>query len=162
MPESDHLGQMQADTAEIREYLKIHITSKSTPSISDPVHLRQELLQIHKQLLARLSLPEDSHGNVWHHYRFLTISPVIHGGKLVLMIRILLIDWDSIMNIYKIYNLPIYNHNIGKSLQYVLQGTNLAITKDGHISICSIRHGIQSVYFGRWTFLCLEYWVLPC
>ena len=34
------------------------------------------------------------------------------------------------MNLYKIYNLPIYNHYIGKSLQYVLEGTNLAITKD--------------------------------
>ena len=46
------------------------------------------------------------------------------------MIRKLLIDLDSVMNLYKIYNLPIYNHNIGKSLQYVLEGTNLAITKD--------------------------------
>ena len=34
------LGQMQADTAQIREYLKIHITGRLTPSISDPVHLR--------------------------------------------------------------------------------------------------------------------------
>ena len=45
------------------------------------------------------------------------------------MIRIPLIDQDSVMNLYKIC-LPIYNHNIGKSLQYVLEGTNLAITKD--------------------------------
>ena len=34
------------------------------------------------------------------------------------------------MILYKIYNLPIYNHNIGKSLQCVLEGTILAITKD--------------------------------
>ena len=34
------------------------------------------------------------------------------------------------MNLFKIYNLPMYNHNISKSLQYVLEGTNLAITKD--------------------------------
>ena len=34
------------------------------------------------------------------------------------------------MNLYKIYNLPIYNHHIGKSLKYQLEGTNLAITKD--------------------------------
>ena len=93
------LGQMQADTAQIREYLKIHITSKLTPSITDPVHLRQELLQINKQLPTRLSLPEDPHGNVWHYHRFLTMNPVIHGGKLVLMIRILLIDQDSVMEL---------------------------------------------------------------
>ena len=58
------------------------------------------------------------------------MNPVIHGGKLVLMIMILLIDWDSVLHLYKIYNLPIYNHNIGKSLQYVLEGTKQAITKD--------------------------------
>ena len=34
------------------------------------------------------------------------------------------------MNVYKIYNLPMYNHHIGKSLKYQLEGINLAITKD--------------------------------
>ena len=58
------------------------------------------------------------------------MSLVIHGGKLVLMIRIPLINLDSVMNLYKIYNLPIYNQHIGKSLQYIPEGTNLAITKD--------------------------------
>ena len=123
------LGQMQNGTAQIKDYLKIHITGKLTPSNTDPVHLRWELLQINKQLPARHSLPEDPYGNVWHYYRFLTVNPVIHGGKLVLIIRIPLIDLDSLMNLYKIYNLPIYNHHIGKSLQYILEGTNLAITK---------------------------------
>ena len=46
------------------------------------------------------------------------------------MIRIPLIDLDSGMNLYKIYNLPIYNHHIGKSLTYQLEGTNLTITKE--------------------------------
>ena len=124
------LGQMQTDTAQIEDYLKIHITGKLTPSITDLVHLRWELLQINKQLLPKLSLPQDPHGNVWHYYRFLTMNPVIHGSKLVLMIRIPLIDLDSVMDLYKIYNLPIYNHHIGKSLQYLLEETNLVITKD--------------------------------
>ena len=95
---------MQTDTAQIKDYLKIHITGKLTPSITDPVHLRWELLLINKQLPARLSLLEDPHGNVWHYYRFLTVNLVIHGGKLVLMIRIPLTDLDSVMDLYKIYN----------------------------------------------------------
>ena len=85
---------MQTDTAQIKEYLKIHIMGKMTPSITDLVHLRQELLQINKQLPARLSLPGVPHGNVWHYYRFLTVNLVIHGGKLVLMIRKPLTDLD--------------------------------------------------------------------
>ena len=58
------------------------------------------------------------------------MSLVTHGKKLVLMIRMPLIDLDSGMNLYKIYNLSIYNHHIGKSLKYQLEGTDLAITKD--------------------------------
>ena len=124
------LGQMKTDTAQIKTYLKIHIIGKLTPSLTDPVHLRQELLQINKQLPTSLSLPEDPQSNIWHYYIFLTVNLVIHGCKLVLMIRIPLTDLDSGMSLYKIYNLPIYNHYIGKSLQYQLEGTNLAITKD--------------------------------
>ena len=124
------LEQMKTDTAQITAYRNIHITGKLTPSITDPVHLRQELFQINKQLPARLSLPEDPYSNIWHYHRFLTVNLVIHGGKLVLMIRIPLIDLVSGMSLYNIYNLPIYNHHIGKSLQYQLEGTNLVITKD--------------------------------
>ena len=82
------LGEMKIDTAQIKVYLNIHIVGKLTPSITDPVHLREELLQINKQLPTRLSLPEDSHRNIRHYYRFLTVSPVTHGNELVLMIRI--------------------------------------------------------------------------
>ena len=70
------LGQMKTNTALTKAYLNIHITGKLTPSVTDPIHLRQELLRI-KQLPTRLSLPEDLHGNVWLYNRFLTVSPVI-------------------------------------------------------------------------------------
>ena len=147
------LAQMQTDTTQIKEYLKFHITGKLTPSITDPIHLRQELLWINKQLPARLSLPEDPHGNVWHYYWFLTVNPVIHGGKLILMVRIPLISLDSVMNLYKIYNLPIYNHNIGKSLQYILEGTNLAITKDDkYAAIISDMEFIQCTLADRYFY----------
>ena len=119
------LGQMKTDMAQIKVCLNIHITGKLTPSITDPVHLRQELLQINKQLPTRLSLPEDPHRNIWYYYRFLTVSLVTHGNKLVLIIRVPLTDLDSGMNLYKIYNLPKYNHHIGKSLTYQPQGTKL-------------------------------------
>ena len=44
------LGQIKADTAQIKAYLNIHMTGKLTPSLTDPVHLRQELLQINSYL----------------------------------------------------------------------------------------------------------------
>ena len=46
------------------------------------------------------------------------------------MIKIPLIDLDSSMTLYKIYNLPISHHEISKSLIYNNEGNNLAVTKD--------------------------------
>ena len=47
-----------------------------------------------------------------------------------MMIRIPLIDLGSSMTLFRIYNLPIFNHDIGKSLRYRLEGNNLAVMKD--------------------------------
>ena len=55
---------------------------------------------------------------------------IIQDHKLIMVIRIPLIDLDSSMTLFKIYNLPIFNHDIGKSFEYRLEGNNLAVTKD--------------------------------
>ena len=39
------LEQMKTNTAQIKAYLNIHITENLTPSITDPIDLRQELLR---------------------------------------------------------------------------------------------------------------------
>ena len=52
------IRQISKDIDLIKEYLNIHSTGGITPTIIDHIHLKQELLKIHKQLPARLSLPE--------------------------------------------------------------------------------------------------------
>ena len=60
------------------------------------------------------------------------------------MVRIPLLDTDSGMTLYKIYNLPIFNPTIGKSLKYNLEGSNLAVTKDNnYMTILSEAEFIQ-------------------
>ena len=60
------------------------------------------------------------------------------------MVRIPLLDTDSSMTLYKVYNLPIYNPTIGKSLKYNLEGSNLAVTKDNnYVTILSEAEFIQ-------------------
>ena len=58
------------------------------------------------------------------------MTPLIQDDKLIMMIRIPLVDLDSGMTLFRIYNLPIFNHDIGKSLKYRPEGNNLAVTKD--------------------------------
>ena len=128
----------------IKSYLSTFTTGKLTPQIIDPKHLRHELLKIHKQLPAKITLPENLTANIWHYYKFLTATPVIDGTQLILMIRIPLLDTDSAMTLYKVYNLPMYNPTIGKSLSFDLEGSNLAITKDNsYVTILTEAEFIQ-------------------
>ena len=83
------------------------------------------------------------------------------------MIRLPLVDLDSGMNLYKIYNLPIYHHNMGTSLKYQLERTNLAETKDntyatilsdtefirctlGEGHVCNLNIGLYHVDTNQW------------
>ena len=129
------MKQMQHDMTLIREYLNIHSTGRLNPNIIDPIHLRQELIKINKQLPTQLSLPENPRTNIWHYYKFLTVTPISYDNKIILMIKIPLVDLNSSMTLYKIYNLPIFHHEISKFL-YNIEGNNLAVTKDNKL----IRH----------------------
>ena len=124
------IKELQNDITLIRQYLDVHSTGKLTPVLVDPQHLRKELIKINKWLPTTLLLPEDPTTNIWHYYKFLTVIPLIQEDKLIMMIRIPLIDLGSSMTLFKIYNLPTFTHDIGKSLKYRLEGNNLAVTKD--------------------------------
>ena len=54
---------------------------------------------------------------------------MIHDKKLILMIKIPLIDLNSRMILYKIYT-PFNHQDKGKSLIYQIEGNNLAINED--------------------------------
>ena len=124
------MKQMQHDMTLIREYLNIHSTGRLNPNIIDPIQLRQKLISINKQLLTQLSLPENLKTNIWHYYKFLSVTPISYDNKIILLIKIPLIDLDSSMTLYKICNLPIFHHEISKSLIYNIEGNNLTVTKD--------------------------------
>ena len=86
--------------------MDVHSTGELTPILVDLTHLRRELIIINKQLPTSLSLPEDPASNIWHHYKFLTVNPVIQDDKLIMMIRIPLIDPHFNMTLFKNLNYP--------------------------------------------------------
>ena len=124
--------QIADDIESIRSYLSTFKTGKITPETIDPKHLRQELIKINEEVPPKITLPGSPRTNIWDHYKFLSVNPLIDDSQLILMIRIPLLDTDSTMTLYKVYNLPIYNPTIGKSLSYQLEGSNLAITTDNN------------------------------
>ena len=127
------IKQLQNVITLIKQCLDVHSTGKLTPVLVDLYHLRKELIKINKQLPTSLSLPEDPTTNIWYYYIFLTVTPIIQDDKLIMMIRIPSIDLDSSMTLFKIYNLPIFKHDIGKSFKYRLEGKKTCYYKRSKI-----------------------------
>ena len=147
-------------------------TGKLSPDTVDPIHLGKELTDIQKQLTPTLRLPEDPTTNIWHFYKYLTVTPIVYQDRLMMLIKIPLIDTDSETTLYKVYNLPVYHPNLEKSLQYNLEGNYLAITKDGNYVIipseaefvectiaqghfCNIRNALYHVTNSDWCLTAL-------
>ena len=93
---------MKTDLDLIRSYLETHITGKLTSKIIDPVHLRQELIKIQKQLPPLIHLPEDPTENIWHYYTYLTVTTVSQDDNLNLLLKIPLVDSDSLLTLYRV------------------------------------------------------------
>ena len=74
--------QIADDINLIRSYLSTFTTGEITFEINEPTHLRHGLIKIHKQLPPKITLPENSKTNIWHYYKFLTVTPVIDGNQL--------------------------------------------------------------------------------
>ena len=75
----DLIKQMKTYLDLIRSYLETHITGKLTSKIIVPVHLRQELVKIQKTATPfDLLTPEDPTENIWHYYKYLTVTTVSH------------------------------------------------------------------------------------
>ena len=111
-------------------YLNVLSTGKLSPDIVDPIHLGKELTDMQKQLTPTLMLPDDPTTNIWHFHKYLTVTAIVYQDRLMVLIKIPLIDTDSEMTLYKVYNLPVYHAKLEKSLQSNLEGNYLALTRD--------------------------------
>ena len=67
------------------------------------------------------------------------MTPVHQSDRLIMLIKTPLVDVDSAMTLYKVYNPPIFQPHIGKPLQYNIEGNYLAITKDTNYVTLFIR-----------------------
>ena len=118
------------DVNHLHVYLNVLSAGKLSPDIVDPIHLGKELTDLQKQLTPTLMLQEDPTRNIWHFYKYLTVTPIAYPDRLMMLIKIPLTDTDSEMTLYKVYNLPVYHPKLEKSLQYNLEGNYLAIPRD--------------------------------
>ena len=91
------VNNIKEDIKHLVQYLNTLSSGRLNPNIIGPIHLRTELIKIQKVLSPTLAFPENPANNIWHFYKYLTITSVHHYDRLIMLIRILLVDADSIV-----------------------------------------------------------------
>ena len=100
------------------------------PKLITPELLIRELLKVQDKLPPSIQLPEDPKTNVWHFYKFLSVSHTTHDNKIIVLIKVPLIDHDSTLDLYKVYNLPVFNPPLNKALTYEIEANTFAVSMD--------------------------------
>ena len=118
------------DVKIVEQYMTMFSSGELNPNLISPEMLTKELVNIQKQLPPSLKLPEDPTQNIWHYYNFLSVSHTTHDNKIIVLIKLPLIDHDSSLDLYRIYNLPIFNPSLNKALTYQLEANTLAVSTD--------------------------------
>ena len=99
---------LKSDINKVAQYLTMLNSGKLSPALIDPTHLQKELVSIQKQLPPTIILPEDPTHNVWHYYKYLSVNYIPFVDKIIMLVKIPLVDNQSSLNLFKVYNLPIY------------------------------------------------------
>lgn len=124
------VNKLVDDIKIVEQYMTMFSSGELNPNLISPEMLIKELVNIQKQLPPSLKLPEDPTQNIWHYYNFLSVSHTTHDNKIIILIKLPLIDHDSSLDLYRIYNLPIFNPSIDKALAYHIEANTLAVSKD--------------------------------
>ena len=154
------------------QYLIMLSSGKLSPALIDPTYLQRELASIKQQLPPSIKLPENPSKNVWHYCKYLTVNYIPLEDKIIILIKIPLVDSQSALNLYKIYNLPVFNPQIGKSVKYNTEGNSIAVSLDhnyatiptdseflectlasGHF--CSLRSALYHMQTSKWCLVAL-------
>ena len=156
------VNYVKGNSKHFSQYLNTLSSDILNPNIIDPIHLRTEPINIQKVLSPTLALPENPANSVWHFYKYFTITPVHYYDRLIMLIKILFVDADLAMTLYKVYNLPIFHPQIGKSLQYNIERNFVAITQDrNYVTLLSEAEFIECT-LAQGHFCSLEKAVLSC
>ena len=114
----------------VEQYMTMFSSGELNPNLISPEMLIKELVNIQKQLPPSIKLPEDPTQNIWHYYNFLSVSHTTHDDKILILIKLPLIDHDSSLDLYRVYNLPVFNPSLNKALTYQLEANTLAVSRD--------------------------------
>lgn len=124
----------------IRLTINLLTTGVFSPSAIPPDRLRSILKEIKKNLPPNLRLPIEDNKAIWHYYKYLKTEAIFEKEKLIVIIKIPLINLNEIYDIYKISNIPVIDVNISNAnnndidttvmtAKYLLESDYIALNK---------------------------------
>ena len=136
----------------IYEYMRVIASHQLNPLILNPTQFRIILKDISEKLRShpRLSLPRDPDENIWDYYAISRITPLVEKGYLVVILTIPLSDKSLAMSLFRVHNLPSLHPDLKVEVNYVLEGSYLALSWDKEyaaiptekeIHICQVTKG---------------------
>ena len=78
-----------------------------TPSIITPDNLRKLIIQIQENIKPPLRLTADPKDELWKFYSYLTCSTLMDRGKIIVTVKIPLLDSREEYEVFKVHTLPI-------------------------------------------------------
>jgi len=97
------------------EHLDSQLTAVSlghlSPNLISPFNLRTILLEIKAELPALCQLPFSLDNDLINYYKYLPLSGVVEGNKLIMLIKIPLVQQYESFTMYDIINIPIIHSN---------------------------------------------------
>ena len=111
--------------------LQLNMLSQGSlsPVVIKPETLLEILNEIKGQLRPPYVLPKDPDSNLWHYYKTLKVSTVIRNRKLIMVINIPLVDTNSRLELFEVFNLhfPGEGNLAASTAQYQIEAKGLAM-----------------------------------
>ena len=126
------LYALRGDTNSLYEYIRTLASQELNPLIIPPDILKQILHKIEDDIRsnATLKLCEDPETNIWSYYGTIKLTPIVIQDYLMLILTVPLVDQSLLLNLCKVYNLPMLHPTLNVHAQYELEGTYLATMMD--------------------------------
>ena len=118
------------------QYLQLQLNMLSvghlSPSVIVPKEFLKLLLEIKSKIPFPFRLPEDPESNLWHYYQHLKVATILHDNRILVFVRVPLVNINSRFDLFLIHNLPFPGehsfHNM--TAQYDLEANGFAVSAD--------------------------------
>ena len=120
---------------QLHDVLRVVTNGQITPSVVSPNEIKSVMNEIAQKIPVDLQLGFESDFDIWHVYKYLVTTLILHDNEMHLIVKIPLTDRDISISLVRVYDIPVplpenatTNPKVGIFAQYDLSTTYMAIS----------------------------------